>query len=299
MLGRPRHGPALEALESALAVLARLFADAGHAPVAVPHLFLGETLLDLYGEDLRARAFLIADAERHNELALRPDFTVPVALAHGAAGWGRQAAYSYQGPVFRRQEPGLGRPVEYVQAGVERFGDPDPVTADAGVFALLRRGLVALGVTPEATVGDLSIPFALLDALEMPAAGRAALRRHFWRPARFQALVARACQPPSPSDARRVLMAAADGPTPDDSITQLLLAAGESVGARGADEVIARARRLASEAAEPPMPGADARLIAEVLAVKGPAPEAAARLRRIAEAAGIGPAIDRFEARLA
>ncbi|HET7410612.1 MAG TPA: ATP phosphoribosyltransferase regulatory subunit, partial [Paracoccaceae bacterium] len=65
------------------------------------------------------------------------------------------------------------------------------------------------------------------------------------------------------------------------------------------DEVIARARRLASEAAEPPMPAADARLIAEVLAVKGPAPEAAARLRRIAEAVGIGPAIDCFEARLA
>ena len=299
MLGRPRQGERLAALERALGVLARLFAEAGHAPVAVPHLFLGETLLDLYGEDLRARAFLFHDAERHNELALRPDFTVPVALAHGAEGWERQAAYGYQGPVFRRQEPGLGRPVEYLQAGVERFGDPDPVAADAGVFALLRRGLVALGVTPEATVGDLSIPFALLDALEMPAARRSALRRHFWRPARFQALVARACRPPAPSNARKVLAAAAQGPTPGDSVTQLMKAAGEPVGARGADEVIARARRLAAEAAEPPMPEADARLIAEVLAVKGPAPEAAGRLRRIAGATGIGQAIDRFEARLA
>ena len=79
---------------------------------------------------------------------------------------------------------------------------PDPVAADAAVFALLWRGLAALGVAPAATIGDLSIPFALLDALEMPAARRAALRRHFWRPARFQALIARACRPPAPTRRR-------------------------------------------------------------------------------------------------
>src|SRR5699024_3723050 len=45
----------------------------------------------------------------------------------------------------------------------------------------------------------------------------------------------------------------------------------------------------------------EARLIAEVLAVTGPAASAAERLRGITDAAGvaIGPAIDRFEARLA
>ena len=301
MLGRPLQGEALAARDEALATLARLFAQAGHVPVAVPHLYLGETLLDLYGEDLRARAFLVADAERGNELALRPDFTVPVALAHGAAGWERQAAYSYQGPVFRRQDPGLGRPVEYLQAGIERFGDADPVAADAAVFALLWRGLGALGVTPAATVGDLSIPFALLDALDMPPARRAALRRHFWRPARFQALVARACRPPAPSPGRRVLVEAVAGPGPAAAVAGLMRAAGEPVGAREADEVVARARRLAAEAAEPPMPAADARLISDVLAVSGPAPQAADRLRRVARDAGvgIGPAIDRFEARLA
>lgn len=301
MLGRPLQGPALEALEGALATLGRIYAAAGHAPVAVPHLYLGETLLDLYGEDLRARAFLIHDPERDNELALRPDFTVPVALAHGAGGWERQAAYSYRGPVFRRQEPGLGRPVEYYQAGVERFGDPDPVAADAAVFALLWHGLAALGVTPAATVGDLSIPFALLDALDMPAARRAALRRHFWRPARFQALIARASGPPAPTPGRRALIEAAAGPSPAAAVAGLSLAAGEPVGGRDASEIVARAHRLVAEANEPPMPGADARLIAEVLAVSGPAPEAAGRLSRIARAAGvgIGTAIDRFEARLA
>lgn len=300
MLGRPRQGTALGALEGALATLGRVFAAAGHDPVAVPYLYLGETLLDLYGEDLRARAFLIHDPERDNELALRPDFTVPVALAHASGGWQRRAAYSYQGPVFRRQEPGLGRPVEYFQAGVERFGDPDPVAADAAVFALLWRGLAALGVTPAATVGDLSIPFALLDALEMPVARRAALRRHFWRPARFQALIARACQPPEPTPERRQLVEAVAGPSPSGAVAGMMLAAGEPVGSRDAAEVVARAQRLAAETEEPPMPGADARLIADVLAVSAPAPAAAAQLRRIARTAGVGIdlAIDRFEARL-
>ncbi len=301
MLGRPRQGAALQALDGALATLGQDFAAAGHAAIAVPHLYLGETLLDLYGEDLRARAFLIHDPERDNELALRPDFTVPVALAHGAAGWERQAAYSYQGPVFRRQEPGLGRPVEYVQAGIERFGDPDPVAADAAVFALLWRGLAALGITPAATVGDLSIPFALLDALDMPPARRAALRRHFWRPARFQALVARACRKDDPTPARRELIDAVAGSNPAAAVAALMLAAGEPVGSRGADEVVARARRIAAEVEEPPMPAADARLIADVLAVRGPARDAAGRVGRIARAAGvdIDPALERFEARLA
>lgn len=301
MLKRPRIGEQYEALEQALAMLGALFADAGHDPVSVPHLFLGETMLDLYGEDLRARAFLIPDAARRNELVLRPDFTVPVALAHGQQGWEREAAYSYAGPVFRRQERGLGRPMEYVQTGIERFGDADPVMADAAVFALLWQGLDALGVRPEATIGDLSIPFALLDALEMPSLRRAALKRHFWRPARFQALIARACNRPEPSPARKVLLAASGGRTPADSVRQLMLAAGEPVGARTADEVIARGRRLASEAAEPPMREPEARLIAEVMAVRGPALEAPDRLRRIAGAAGIGidAAIDRLEARLA
>ena len=165
MLGQPRIGSAQEALAHALATMSALFSDAGHTPVAVPHLHPGEALLDVYGEDLRARAFLFADAERGEELCLRPDFTVPVALAHGESGWDRQASYAYQGPVFRRQPAGLGRPVEYSQAGIERFGDPDPVEADAAVLALLHRGLATLGVArPQVTIGDLSIPFALLGA---------------------------------------------------------------------------------------------------------------------------------------
>ena len=45
------------------------------------------TLLDLYGEDIRARAYVTDDPVR-GEMMLRPDFTVPVVQAHMAHGGG-------------------------------------------------------------------------------------------------------------------------------------------------------------------------------------------------------------------
>lgn len=281
MLARPRTGAAQQALETALATLGQLFHGNGYETIDVPHLFLGETLLDLYGEDLRARAFLFPDAERANELCLRPDFTVPVALAHGAEGWDRQAGYSYAGPVFRRQPEGLGRPTEYMQAGVERFGDRDPVVADAEIFYMAHEGLAALGIgAPLATIGDLSIPFALLDALDMPAARRRALRRHFWRPRRFQALIDRAVTPPE-----------AQVPTASEGA--------EVLGRRTVEEVAERLARMAEEASAPAMPKAEADLIGAILAVEAPAPEAAASLRRLTTETTLTAVLDRFEERLA
>lgn len=303
MLGRPRTGAAEVARQDALALLSGLFRGAGHVSLDLPYLYHADALLEVYGEDLRARAFIFADAERGNELCLRPDFTGPVALAHAAAGWDRPGAYAYQGPVFRSQRSGLGRPVEYTQAGIERFGDADPVAADAKVFALLHRALAALGVPrPQAIIGDLSMPFALLDALEMPDRRRQALKRHFWRPARFRTLLARAQgQQAGASPDRELLLAAAGSGDPGRAVADLVHAAGEPVGQRGVAEIAARAANLAAEAAEPAMPPRDAALIGDLLAISGPAVAAAARIRQLTGDAGIdiSAAIDRFEARLA
>ena len=295
MLGRPRTGAAQADLNDALALLAGLFAGARYESLAPPHIFPADTLLDVYGEDLRARAFIFADAGRGNELCLRPDFTGPVALSHAQAGWDRKAAYAYQGPVFRNQPQGLGRPVEYTQAGIERFGDQDTVAADAAVFVLLRRGLAALGIgRPRATIGDLSIPFAALDALDMPARRRAALHRHFWRPVRFQALLTRA---QTDIEIRPDLEGAADV----DRAATMMAEAGEPVGLRTPEDIAERVALLAAEAAEPRMPARDAQVIAQLLSVSGPATKAADSLRRIVEPAGldIDAAIVRYQDRLA
>lgn len=295
MLGTAKQGPALAGLDHALGVLGDLFAEAGNEAISVPHLYHGETLLDLYGEDLRARAFLFPDAERGEELCLRPDFTVPIALAHRETGWDLPGAYAYQGRVFRRQPTDAARPVEYHQAGVERFGDSDRISADAATFALMHRGLTALGVaTPRATIGDLGIAFALLDVLDMPDARRAHLRRHLWRPARFADLIRRAQAPDAPSPLRqRLLAVAGDG----DAIEALCRDAGEPLGLRTTTDIAGRAQALARAAGDPAMPAADARLIEAVLAVRGPAHTAGAALGALT--AALAPALDHFEARLA
>lgn len=296
MLGRPRTGEAQTDLDQALALLSGLFSGARYEALEPPYLFLADTLLDLYGEDLRARAFLFSDPARDNELCLRPDFTGPVALAHSARGWETPAAYAYQGPVFRSQPQGQGRPVEYWQAGIERFGDTDHAAADAQVFVLLHRGLAALGIgRPAVTIGDLSIPFALLDALDMPARLRARLKRHFWRPHRFQALLTRAEHPPEPGASRRaVLEAAGDA----DRMAELMAAEGEPLGLRSAEELADRAREMAAEESEQRLDPAISRLIARTLDLECPAREATERLAEITDGTDLADALARFDARL-
>ncbi len=320
-----RQGEDHAAIEAVLATLAALFAGAGYAPVATAHLFEADTLIDLYGEDIRGRAFLFPGTGASagggaggGELCLRPDFTVPVVRAHGATGWDRAARYAYQGPVFRRQDPGSTRPMEYLQSGIENLGATDAARADAQVFTLISEGLKAVNAGPvNVMTGDLGIAFALLDALPMPVRRRHQLRRHFWRPRRFHELIAEAIAgPAAPTPQRARLIAAASGSiaAKDDAanaitamdgaanaIAAIATDAGEPLGLREIDEIVTRTLALADAATFAPMPAEQAQLIETALSISGPAGNALARLRALTAEGGsdITPALDRFEARLA
>lgn len=93
-----------------------LFKDHGAQAVEAPVLLPAETLLDLYGEDLRARAYVTRDPIL-GEMMLRPDFTVPIVQMHMAEG-AEPARYTYEGDVFRKQEAGSDRPREIGRAHV-------------------------------------------------------------------------------------------------------------------------------------------------------------------------------------
>ena len=95
-------------------------------------------LLDLYGEDIRARAYVTSDALRGEQM-LRPDFTLPVVQMHMDHG-AEPARYTYAGEVFRRQEDDAARANEYLQVGYEIFQRDDPAAAEAEVFARIQRG---------------------------------------------------------------------------------------------------------------------------------------------------------------
>ena len=128
--------------------------------------------MDLYGEDIRARAYVTSDPLRGEQM-LRPDFTVPVVQMHMEQG-AEPARYTYNGVVFRRQEDDASRANEYLQVGYEVFDRSNPAETDAEVFALIQN---ALGDAPvRATVGDIGILMAAVDGLNTSERRKSALR---------------------------------------------------------------------------------------------------------------------------
>jgi ATP phosphoribosyltransferase regulatory subunit len=262
------------------------FAARGALPVDCDILLSAETLLDLYGEDIRARAYVTQDPAR-GEMMLRPDFTVPVVQMHMSAG-AEPARYTYAGEVFRRQEHDPRRASEYLQVGFEVFDRTDPAAADAEVFSLFQETLSGHAV--EAVTGDIGILTAVVQGLEASEARRAALMRHIWHPRRFRNLLDRfSGKLPVPAG-RAALLAH------DDPMSQ----AGPMIGLRSAAEIEARIEALRVDAAEGPLPMSQVAVIDAVLAVRETCPNALERLRDIAvDLPGLVPVLDRFEARCA
>lgn len=279
------------AIRAEAARLLAAFEAAGAVPVETDLLQPAETLLDLYGEDIRARAYVTLDPDR-GEMMLRPDFTVPVVQMH-MAGDADPARYAYMGEVFRTQPAGSGRASEYLQVGYEVFDRADPVRADAEVFALFSGLLAPLGL--RAVTGDMGILMAAIDTLSTTPARKAALRRHLWRPRRFRALLDRYTgRAPVPA-ARAALIAAAR----DQGAEALIAAAGPEIGLRGAAEIAARIETLVADAQAAPIPAAEAEMLTEILSLKADLPAASEMLRDIAvDLPGLAPAVDRLSARI-
>lgn len=288
-----RMGDGLARLAAELARIDAGFADAGAEAVEPAVLQPSGPLLGLYGEDIRARAFVTTDPVE-GELMLRPDFTVPVLRLHMQGG-AAPARYRYCGPVYRRQEPGSARPTEYLQAGVEILGEADSVAADAEVFALIREALGDLADTATVRTGDLSIAFAAVAGLAAPERWKSALRRHLWRPAKFRAVLESYGERPEPSPTRAALIAAAA--QGDEALRAHVRAQGPLHGARPFDDVIARARELAQDA-RLTLPRSQIDWLEAVLAVNGPSAQALQTLRALDEKSALRPALDRMARRL-
>jgi ATP phosphoribosyltransferase regulatory subunit len=273
----------------------RLFAalcDTGAEPVETDILQPAGALLDLYGEDIRARAYVTQDPIR-GEMMLRPDFTVPVVQMHMDHG-ADPARYCYQGPVFRKQDHLDPRASEYLQVGYEVFARDRPAEADAEVFALFARLLAPLNLRP--ATGDMGLLLAAIRALQTTDRRKAALSRHVWRPRRFRALLDRFAgrTPPAPSRLRLLDRLATADPE------ALIAAAGPAIGLRSPEEIAARTRALIADAETPPLTQPEAATLDDLLTLSAPAAEALGHLRDIAvDMPVLTPAVDRFADRLA
>ena len=241
-----------------------------------------EALLDLYGEDIRARAYVTADPLR-GEMMLRPDFTVPVVQAHMQNG-AEPARYCYLGEVFRKQDHrGPARAAEYFQAGYEVFDRAAPEQADAEVFALFARLLAPLNL--RATIGDIGLLTAAVAGLDTLSTRKAALMRHIWRPQRFHKLLERyAGLTPVPATRAALLAGQAEGDAP-------------WIGLRSAEELQARLDRLREDAAAQPISAQDVARLDALFALRCPADQAVKALRAL-DIPALSPAIARLQARL-
>lgn len=270
--------------------LFKLIQATGAIAVDADILQPAETLLDLYGEDIRARAYVTHDPLR-GELMLRPDFTVPVVQAHMAHG-ADPARYCYMGPVFRKQDHLNVRPSEYLQVGYELFDRAQ--TADAEVFALFSNLLADLNLT--AITGDIGILMAAVRGLTTSDLRKSALLRHVWRPKRFRALLDRfsgRAAMPAPREALLARLSQGD-------LAAQIEQAGTFIGLRSASEISARAESLLLDAKSAVIPATEAAVIYDLLSLQAPSDAALAHLRGITPLLpAIKPAIDRFAARLA
>ena len=265
--------------------LTAAFVAAGAAPVETDILLSAETLLDLYGEDIRGRAYVTSDPLR-GEMMLRPDFTLPVVQMHMVSR-ADPARYTYAGPVFRKQEYDETRLSEFLQVGFEVFDGQKAAAADADVFAAIAGALAGLPL--RASTGDLGILMAAVRGLRTTDARKAALLRHIWRPRRFRALLDRFGGRTAPPPTRTALLKM------DDPFE----CAGADAGLRSRAEVQARIDVLREDAAAAPVSAEELSLIDALLGLRDVCPNALSALRDIAvDMPAIGVAVSTFAERL-
>ena len=252
--------------------LANSFMLIGALPVETDSLLPADILLDLYGEDIRARAFVTSDP-RLGEQMLRPDFTVPIVKRHMAEG-AEPARYTYNGTVWRKQVG--GRSIEFTQVGYELFDRTDPAAADAEVFSVFLGMLSSYEL--KVSTGDMSILLAAVNGLQTTNRRRAALRRHVWRPTRFVKLLERYGGASQVPEEREELLKNVGAV----GVEAVLAKAGAHQGLRSKEEILARIVALEEDAAVKLISCEELAMVEAVLALNGSSADVLVKLRDMA-----------------
>lgn len=288
--------------EAALAAIRAALAAAGGERVDAPILQPLNLLLELAGEAMRARLFVV-QAEGGAEACLRPDFTVAVARRHmeGGAAAGR---YFYEGPAFRASDG--DRPEEFLQLGVEVFapaGGP-AIEPDAEIAGLAWRAAAAGGRGDLSLwLGDVGLFAAFIESLSLPEVLSARLKRVAGRPRLLAAELSRAGETAAPAGGGQ--LAAMLSGLPESQAAGLLeevwaLAGVEPVGGRGPAEIAARLVRKAEAAATPALTEAQGAAIRAFMAISE---TPAVGLKQVRALGGKAPVLDAalgdWDARLA
>jgi ATP phosphoribosyltransferase regulatory subunit len=287
--------------EKVLEAMRAPFLEQGATEIETPVLQPLALLLDLAGEAMRPRLFVV-QADGIDEAALRPDFTISVARAHIESG-ARSGRYLYEGKAFRVAPQGSGRAEEFLQIGVESFGLGDPAQADAAMAGVAWRGAAAGGRTDlTLEMGDTSLFPLFLEALGLPRPLVTRLDRAFRRPRSLAAELERA-QSPEPTGPEPSRLAGLLAGLPEADAAKALeelwaLAGVQPVGGRAPAEIVHRLAEQAEAARAPALAAADAEKIRAFLMVSDRPAAALKSIVALARGPGLDKALGVWASRL-
>ena len=257
-----RYGSELNALKCKISHLISVFDDWGAVEVEIPSLLNSKSLIDLYGEDLRSRAFVTVDPV-DGEKILRPDFTVPIAEMHISQNK-KTGRYSYAGPVWRSQPFGSTKPKEYYQVGLEYFHESSEASADAEIFNLFLSLTGELEV--EVEIGDMGLLRAIVLELDVTDSKKSLLLRHLWRPDRFQKLLKQLSTQNNSDDCRKDFIRSIE----PKQIKEYILSKGPVIGRRTIEEIEVRMQNILEEDTVKPIPDGILNMVEDIQSLKCP-----------------------------
>lgn len=277
-------------------IFARLGGELCDPPIVMP----ANQPLELSGEAVRARLCVFV-GDNGEECALRPDLTLPLAIAQAKAGVSGETVKRYAARAFRL--PAVASdPVEFTQVGFERYGAPSTAKTDAETFALVCEAAASAGVTESETrMGDLAVFPAFVDALDLAPGLAEALKRAFRQVGGVSALLnAKPNQAPHGLAARLKGASAAEAKA---IVTDIFALSGiQPQGTRSIDEIVEGLLAQAADAEHGGAPDLARQTLESVMAVDCAPEQAADALLAIARQAGIDgvePVLTRLDARVA
>ncbi len=283
-------------MSSASIAIDAVLARHAHIEINPPVLQPAGLYLELVGEDLRKRAFVIDDPQGE-ELCLRPDMTVPACRTALALPNIEPFAVRYQGLVFRRQSALKAGAAEFVQAGAEWFAPASAMQEkEPVILAAALEACRAAGGEPELRIGNVGLFAAIVQSAGLDPVWSARLIRAFARAGGPAAVMAEAIAPePAPSALAEALAAMPAGRAGAALAEMLEMAGVAPVGGRSVDDIAARLREQGARAGAPRPTDAQFEPIRKALAIEDTPEAAIGAMRALAKPGSpFSAAVDRF-----
>jgi ATP phosphoribosyltransferase regulatory subunit len=277
-----------------LAAIRAPFSAFGGEWVDAPVLQPLNLLLDLAGEAMRARLFVV-QGEGTAEACLRPDFTIALAESHLRSG-AQAGRYLYHGKAFRTAPRGSTRATEFWQLGAEVYGpsagaaSAETIAQDVEIAALAWEASHAGGRDDlSIMLGDVGLFAAFVTAMDLSPGASARLVRAFSSGRGVRLELDQAGTHRTSAGGR---LADLLGDLPEAEATGVLeelwtLAGIQPVGGRSPAEIVHRLSLRADQARNMNLTPAEAELIGRFLDISGSPRDALDRVERLAYSAKI------------